>query len=137
MKKHQVDSTDDNYDDTPVTKPVVKRSAKIFDSGDDDTPVTKPVDKRSAPSMFDSSSDEDDNVPISLALGKKDNAKVAEETDPQNGQANDITKKKIVDVKKRKHSAISEDPALSMYIFWFLLRLLFISHICNPMIYNL
>ncbi|KAG0543112.1 hypothetical protein BDA96_02G161900 [Sorghum bicolor] len=114
LKKHQVDSTDDNYDDTPVTKPVVKRSAKIFDSGDDDTPVTKPVDKRSAPSMFDSSSDEDDNVPISLALGKKDNAKVAEETDPQNGQANDITKKKIVDVKKRKHSAISEDPALSM-----------------------
>ena len=136
MKKHQVDSTDDNDDDTPVKKPVVKCSAKIFDSGDDDTPVTKPVDKRSAPSIFDSGSDEDDNVPISVALGKKDNAKVAEETDPRNGQANDVTKKKIIDVKKRKHSAISEDPALSMYIFLFLLRLLFISHIYDPLIYN-
>lgn len=122
MKKQQVDSTDDNDDDTPVRKTVVKRNAKIFDSGDDDTPVTKAVDKRSAPSVFDGS-DEDDNVPISVALGKKDNAKVAEETDPTNGQANDITEKKIIDVKKRKHSAISEDPALSMYIFWFLLRL--------------
>ena len=137
MKKHQVDSTDDNDDDTPVKKPVVKCSAKIFDSGDDDTPVTKPVDKRSAPSIFDSGSDEDDNVPISVASGKKDNAKVAEETDPRNRQANDVTKKKkIIDVKKRKHSAISEDPALSMYIFWFLLRLLFISHIYDPLIYN-
>nr|ACF81380.1 unknown [Zea mays] len=94
LKKHQVGSTDYDDDDTPVMKHVAKRCApKISDSGDDDTPVTKPVVKRRA-SIFDSDSDEDDNVPISLALGKKDNAKVAEETEHQNGQANGITKKK-------------------------------------------
>nr|ACG24189.1 FK506-binding protein 39 kDa [Zea mays] len=114
LKKHQVGSTDYDDDDTPVMKHVAKRCApKISDSGDDDTPVTKPVVKRRA-SIFDSDSDEDDNVPISLALGKKGNAKVAEETEHQNGQANGITKKRIIDVKKRKQSSISEDPASSM-----------------------
>lgn len=136
LKKHQVDSTDDNDDDTPVMKPVVKRNApKIFDSVDDDPPVKKPVVTCSAPLIVDSGSDENDNVPISVTLGKKDDAKVAEETDPPN-QANDVTEKKIIDVKKRKHSVISEDPALSMYIFWFLLRILFICHIYSPLIYN-
>uniref|UniRef100_A0A804QA99 peptidylprolyl isomerase n=1 Tax=Zea mays TaxID=4577 RepID=A0A804QA99_MAIZE len=89
LKKHQVGSTDYDDDDTPVMKHVAKRCApKISDSGDDDTPVTKPVVKRRA-SIFDSDSDEDDN-------------------------ANGITKKRIIDVKKRKQSSISEDPASSM-----------------------
>lgn len=135
MKKHQVGSTDYDDDDTPVMKHVAKRCApKISDSGDDDTPVTKPVVKRRA-SIFDSDSDEDDNVPISLALGKKDNAKVAEETEHQNGQANGITKKRIIDVKKRKQSSISEDPASSMYTLGSYLGLC-ISHIYDPLIYN-
>ncbi|CAL5065123.1 unnamed protein product [Urochloa decumbens] len=50
--KKQVDSTDDN--DSPVMKPAVKPSAPLIGSGSDD-----------------------DNVPISVASVKKDNAKVA------------------------------------------------------------
>uniref|UniRef100_A0A804MMH8 peptidylprolyl isomerase n=1 Tax=Zea mays TaxID=4577 RepID=A0A804MMH8_MAIZE len=58
-------------------KPVVKRNApKRFDSVDDDPPVKKPVVTCSAPLIVDSGSDENDNVPISVTLGKKDDAKV-------------------------------------------------------------
>jgi FK506-binding nuclear protein len=52
LKKH-VDSTDDN--DSPVIKPAVKHNAPIFASG----------------------SDEEDNVPVSVASVEKDSSKVA------------------------------------------------------------
>ncbi|RLN33613.1 peptidyl-prolyl cis-trans isomerase FKBP43-like [Panicum miliaceum] len=119
LKKHQVDSTDD--DDSPVMKPAVKHNARaIFDSGsdEDNVPISVALSKKDsakvavkhdAPSIFDSCSDEEDN---DVTLSKKDSTKVSEETNLQNGQTNDGTKKN----KKRKGSAISEDPASSMDI---------------------
>ncbi|WVZ83162.1 hypothetical protein U9M48_030335 [Paspalum notatum var. saurae] len=103
LKSYQVGSTDDDNDDSPVMKPAFMHSA-----------VTRPAFMRNVPSIFDITSDEDDDVPISVALGKKDTAKAAEETNPQNGQANDETRKKSSDAKKRKRSATSEDPASPM-----------------------
>ncbi|RLM85169.1 peptidyl-prolyl cis-trans isomerase FKBP43-like [Panicum miliaceum] len=122
LKKHQVDSTDD--DDSPVMKPAVKHNARaIFDSGsdEDNVPISVALSKKDsakvavkhdAPSIFDSCSDEEDN---DVTLSKKDSTKVSEETNLQNGQTNDGTKKNSDD-KKRKSSAISEDPASSMDI---------------------
>ncbi|CAN6204080.1 unnamed protein product [Urochloa humidicola] len=123
--KKQVDSSDDN--DSPVMKPAVKRNAPLIDSGsdEDNVPISvasvkkdnaKVAVKRNAPSIFDSGSDEEDVVPIFVASGMKHNAKVAEETNPQNGKINDETEKKSSDGKKRKCSAISEDPASPMDI---------------------
>ena len=101
MKKHQVDSTDD--DDSPVMKPAVKDNAcAIFDSGSDEDNVpisvalgkkdsTKVAAKHNAPSIFDSCSDEED---YDVALRKKDSSKVSVETNLQNGQPNGKTKKK-------------------------------------------
>ncbi|RCV11171.1 hypothetical protein SETIT_2G165700v2 [Setaria italica] len=124
-KKYQVDSTDDNDDGSPVMKPAVKHNApSIFDSSsdeEDNVPISvalgnkdgaKVAVKRNASSIFDSCSDEDNDV----ALAKQDSAKVAEETNPQNGQVNDGTKKKSNYDRKRKSSAISEDPASPMDI---------------------
>jgi len=120
LKKHQVDSTDD--DDSPVMKPAVKDNAcAIFDSGsdEDNVPISvalgkkdsaKVAVKHNARSIFDRCSDEEDN---DFALSKKDSTKVSEETNLQNGQTNDGTKKNSDD-KKRKSSVISEDPASSM-----------------------
>jgi FK506-binding nuclear protein len=122
LKKHQVDSTDD--DDSPVMKPAVKHNARaIFDSGsdEDNVPISVALSKKDsakvavkhdAPSIFDSCSDEEDN---DVTLSKKDSTKVSEETNLQNGQTNDGTKKNSDD-RKRKSSAISEDPASSMYL---------------------
>ncbi|CAL5090818.1 unnamed protein product [Urochloa decumbens] len=123
--KKQVDSTDDN--DSPVMKPAVKRNAPLIDSGsdEDNVPISvasvkkdnaKVAVKRNAPSIFDSGSDEEDDMLISVASGMKHNAKVAEEASPQNGKINDETEKKCSDDKKRKRSAISEDPASPMDI---------------------
>lgn len=89
------------------------------DSSDDDnndSQVIKPAVKHNAPSIFDSGSDEEDDGPISVALDKKDTAKAAGETNPQNGQAIDETRKKSSHVKKRKRSAVSVDPAPPMDI---------------------
>ncbi|WVZ64142.1 hypothetical protein U9M48_013706 [Paspalum notatum var. saurae] len=93
LKSYQVGSTDDDNDDSPVVKPAFKRNV---------------------PSIFDITNDEEDGVPISIALDKKDIAKAAEETNPQNGQANNETRKKDSDAKKRKCSATNEDPASPM-----------------------
>ena len=89
---------------------------------------TKVAAKHNAPSIFDSCSDEED---YDVALRKKDSSKVSVETNLQNGQPNGKTKKNSDD-KKRKSSAISEDPASSMYISWFLLM-----HVCISIIYYL
>jgi len=136
LKKHRVDSTDD--DDSPVMKPAAKHNARaIFDSGsdEDNVPISvalgkkdsaKVAVKHNARSIFDRCSDEEDN---DFALSKKDSNKVSEETNLQNGQTNDGTKKNSDD-KKRKSSVISEDPASSMYISWFLLM-----HVCISIIY--
>lgn len=117
----------------PTRKAERRRRLKKYqvdsDDNDDDTPIVKPVAKRSAPSIFDSGSDEEDNVPISVVFGKKDNANVTEETIPQNGQADDVTKKMSIDVKKRKGSAISEDPASSMYISCSYLACMYFSYL--------
>nr|CAB3486344.1 unnamed protein product [Digitaria exilis] len=139
--KKQVDSPVDNDDDSPVTKPApisvalgkkdkakvaVKRNARsIFDSGsdEDDVPISvalgkkdgaKVSVKRNAGSIFDSGSDEEDIVPLSVPSVKNDSAKVAEETNPQNGLANDETKKKGDGDKKRKGSSIIEDSVSPM-----------------------
>ncbi|KAJ1289118.1 hypothetical protein BS78_02G140600 [Paspalum vaginatum] len=92
------------------------KSYQVGSTGDDndDSPVMKPAFMRNGPSIFDITSDEEDDVPISVALDKKDTAKAAEETNPQNGQANDESRKKSSDAKKRKRSATSNDPASPM-----------------------
>ncbi|KAL6643332.1 hypothetical protein ACP70R_018997 [Stipagrostis hirtigluma subsp. patula] len=92
LKKYQVDSTDEKDGDSPDKPPV----------------------KRNAASIFDSCSDDDDNVPISIAIAKKNSAKVAEDIKPPDVKANDDTKKKTSDVRKRKSSALSQDPASPM-----------------------
>ncbi|KAL6838976.1 hypothetical protein ACP4OV_031203 [Aristida adscensionis] len=86
LKKYQVDSNDDKDDDSPYKPAVKRKTAAIFDSCSDD------------------------DVPISVALAKRNTAKAVEEITP-NVQANDGTRKKTTDVKKRKSSAISQDPA--------------------------
>ncbi|TVU06948.1 hypothetical protein EJB05_46985 [Eragrostis curvula] len=101
LKKGQVDSADDKDDDSPYKPPAKRRARSIFDSCSDD--------------------DDEDIMPISVALGKKGSSKVAEEIESSNVQAKDDTRKNT-DAQKRKSCSISEDPASPMYISWFLLR---------------
>ncbi|TVU11190.1 hypothetical protein EJB05_44759 [Eragrostis curvula] len=96
LKKCQVDSVDDKDDDSPYKPPAKRRARSIFDSCSDD--------------------DDDDNMPISVALGKKDSSKVAEEIKSSNVQAKDDTRKKNTDAQKRKSCSNSEDPASPMDI---------------------
>lgn len=116
----------------PTSKVERRRRLKKYqvDSTDEDSSF-KPAVKRNAPSIFDSGSDDDDNVPISVALAKKDSDKVADEVEPPNVEAKDKTRKKSSDARKRKSSAISQDTASPMYISWFLLRHLSFSVICT------
>ncbi|KAF8647617.1 hypothetical protein HU200_065251 [Digitaria exilis] len=127
--KKQMDSPVDNDDDSPVTKPApisvafgkkdkakvaVKRNARsIFDSGsdEDDVPISvalgkkggaKVSVKRNAGSIFDSGSDEQDIVPLSVPWVKNDSAKVAEETNPQNGLQMMRPKKRVMVTRKEK-----------------------------------
>ncbi|XP_062193826.1 peptidyl-prolyl cis-trans isomerase FKBP53 [Phragmites australis] len=102
----------------PTSKVERRRRLKKYqvDSTDDDSSF-KPAVKRNAPSIFDSGSDDDDdNVPISVALAKKDSNKVADEVEPPNVEAKDKTRKKSSDARKRKSSAISLDTASPMDI---------------------
>uniref|UniRef100_A0A0E0LZF1 peptidylprolyl isomerase n=1 Tax=Oryza punctata TaxID=4537 RepID=A0A0E0LZF1_ORYPU len=86
-KKHPADSSDDNDDSSH--KPAVRRNAR---------------------SIFDSCSEDEDNMPISVSLAKKENAK-DDETKYPNGELNDDTPKKSNGAKKRKGDAISQDHA--------------------------
>lgn len=126
LKKHQMDSTDDD-DDSPY-KPAAKYD-KDDDSSDkpavkhdnDVDSLSKPSAKLNAPPVFNSCSEDEDLVLIStIGLGKKDSAKVAVEIKSSNEQTDDDSKKKSTNVQKKKRSAISEDPASPMYTSWFL-----------------
>lgn len=88
-KKNQVDSTDDNNDDSPY-KPAVRRKASL---------------------IFDSGSEDEDYMLGSYSLGKKDNGKVSVEIKPENVQPNGETVRKSKEAMKRKHDAISQNPA--------------------------
>uniref|UniRef100_A0A0D9XC55 peptidylprolyl isomerase n=1 Tax=Leersia perrieri TaxID=77586 RepID=A0A0D9XC55_9ORYZ len=83
-KKHPADTSDDNDNDSP-NKPSVRRMAR---------------------SIFDSCSEDEDDMPISVSLAKKDNTK---DIDKTNGEPNDDTIKKSNGTKKRKSDAISQD----------------------------
>lgn len=87
-KKSQVDSTDDNNDDSPY-KPTVRRKASIFDSGSED----------------------EDYMLGSYSLANKDNGKVSVEIKTENVQPNGESVGKIKKAMKRKHDAISQNPA--------------------------
>ncbi|KAL5205596.1 hypothetical protein ABZP36_033805 [Zizania latifolia] len=89
LKKHPVDSSDDNNDDSPY----------------------KPAIRRNACSIFDSGSEDEDNIPISVSLGKKDNVKDIGKTKDPNGEPNDDSIEKSNGAKKRKCDAISQDHA--------------------------
>ncbi|KAG8049495.1 hypothetical protein GUJ93_ZPchr0009g1071 [Zizania palustris] len=80
-KKHPVDSSDDNNDDSPY----------------------KPAIRRNACSIFDSGSENEDNIPTPV----KD---VGKTKDP-NGEPNDDTIEKSNGAKKRKRDSISQDHA--------------------------
>ncbi|KAK3132402.1 hypothetical protein QOZ80_6AG0520890 [Eleusine coracana subsp. coracana] len=116
LNKYQMDSTDN--DDDSSYKPAAKCD-KDADSSykpaakrdNDDDPSCKPAAKRNASSVFDSCSEDEDLVPVSIGLAKKDSAKVAEEVKSSNVRTNDDTRKKSTNVQKRKRSAITEDPA--------------------------
>ncbi|CAN6181828.1 unnamed protein product [Urochloa humidicola] len=85
-----IDVSDDEYSPSPrhhKRKASEKRTHKaerrrclkkqVDSSDDNDSPVMKPAAKRNASTIFDSGSDEEDNVPIPVASVKKDTAKVA------------------------------------------------------------
>lgn len=88
-KKHPADSSDDNNDDSSH----------------------RPVVRRKAYSMFDSCSEDEDNMSVPVSLAKKENTKDVDETKYPNGELNDDTTKKSNGAKKRKGDAISQDHA--------------------------
>ncbi|KAF0912168.1 hypothetical protein E2562_013056 [Oryza meyeriana var. granulata] len=90
-KQHPADSSDDNNSDSPY-KPAVRRNAR---------------------SIFDSGSEDEDDMPISVSSAKKENTKDIgdDETKYPNGDSNDDTIKTSIRAKKRKSDAISQDHA--------------------------
>ncbi|XP_015696517.1 peptidyl-prolyl cis-trans isomerase FKBP53-like isoform X2 [Oryza brachyantha] len=86
-KKHPADTSDDNKDDSPY-KPAVRRNPN---------------------SIFASDTEDEDGMPISVSVAKKENAKDIDETKYPNGESND--EKKNNGTKKRKSDAISQDHA--------------------------
>lgn len=88
-KKHPADSSDDNNDDSSH----------------------RPVVRCKAYSMFDSCSEDEDNMSVPVSLAKKENTKDVDETKYPNSELNDDTTKKSNGAKKRKGDAISQDHA--------------------------
>jgi len=93
-KKHQVDSTKAQIEDSSC-KPIIRRRPhSIFDSGSE---------------AEDFSAKEEDSP-----LAKETNCKVSKEFKPENVVSKDETKKESRNARKRKSDTIKEDPASPM-----------------------
>ncbi|CAN6195442.1 unnamed protein product [Urochloa humidicola] len=73
---------------------------QVHSSDDNDSPVMKPAAKRNASTIIDSDSDEEDNVPISVASVKKDTAKVAPSISENGSDEEDNVPIPVASVKK-------------------------------------
>lgn len=92
-KKHQVNSTEDEIDDSSCKPAVRRRPRSIFDSGSEDEDFLA----------------KEEDLPA-----KKTNGKVSEEIERENVASKDETKKESRNSRKRKSDTINQDPASPM-----------------------